>query len=202
MMPQTQDRLLAAFKKPPIAVKLNADTRIRVMQSLGMTAAWLHEGQPKIPAARCAAYFDGAAVHADDDELLTEAAWAIVWAAQDVLLQLSVSDRRMLRKPQWLAFSKRIYDAGAALDTLEKSKKPVTLLRIKEVERRVGLSRVLISLRVKSGKFPKPVLLGDGRAQGWLESEIDEWIAQRVAQRDVRHKVEDIVAADSEGESC
>jgi prophage regulatory protein len=35
---------------------------------------------------------------------------------------------------------------------------------------------------IKAGKFPKPVKVGSRNA--WLESEIDQWIADRVAERD------------------
>jgi prophage regulatory protein len=36
---------------------------------------------------------------------------------------------------------------------------------------------------VKAAKFPKPVKLGEGR-NAWVESEIDRYIAQKVADRD------------------
>ncbi len=35
----------------------------------------------------------------------------------------------------------------------------------------------------KQGKFPKRVRLGPNRV-GWLEHEIDEWIVDRIAERD------------------
>ncbi len=34
----------------------------------------------------------------------------------------------------------------------------------------------------RAGEFPKRVPLGD-RSHGWLESEIDDWIVARMAQR-------------------
>ncbi len=55
----------------------------------------------------------------------------------------------------------------------------VMILRRKQVERRTGLSRSTIYLRVAQGNFPKAVSLG-ARAVGWLESEIDEWLNSRV----------------------
>jgi prophage regulatory protein len=33
------------------------------------------------------------------------------------------------------------------------------------------------------GKFPKPIRLSSARI-AWLESDVDEWIAQRAAERD------------------
>jgi prophage regulatory protein len=60
------------------------------------------------------------------------------------------------------------------------------ILRLPSVKTRTGLSRSTIYLRVSQGMFPKPVSLG-GRAVGWLESEIEGWIAERVkSSRSVR----------------
>ncbi|WP_259053634.1 helix-turn-helix transcriptional regulator [Methylohalomonas lacus] len=56
------------------------------------------------------------------------------------------------------------------------------ILRLPEVKARTGLSRSSIYLRVSQGLFPSPVPLG-GRAVGWLESEVDEWIAARISER-------------------
>jgi prophage regulatory protein len=36
----------------------------------------------------------------------------------------------------------------------------------------------------REGKFPKRVPLGESR-HGWVESEIDDWIAERMASRRV-----------------
>ncbi|MEQ7760117.1 AlpA family transcriptional regulator [Xanthomonas hortorum] len=55
------------------------------------------------------------------------------------------------------------------------------LLRIAQVKDRVGMSQTTIYDRIKKGTFPKPVPLGTLVA--WLESEIDAWIAARVADR-------------------
>lgn len=56
-----------------------------------------------------------------------------------------------------------------------------TILRRKEVERRVGLSRSTIYLRVARGEFPSPISLGV-RAVGRPSDAIDAWIADRIAQ--------------------
>jgi prophage regulatory protein len=55
----------------------------------------------------------------------------------------------------------------------------ISILRLPEVKERVGLSRSAIYLAVSREEFPRPVRLG-ARAVGWLESEIEEWIRQRV----------------------
>lgn len=51
------------------------------------------------------------------------------------------------------------------------------ILRSKHVVGRVKLSRSEVYELVKRDQFPKPFkLVQGGRASGWLESEIDEWI--------------------------
>jgi predicted DNA-binding transcriptional regulator AlpA len=49
----------------------------------------------------------------------------------------------------------------------------------------VGLRSTQIDLLVHTNKFPKPIKLSPGgRAVGWLESEIAEYQAARIAERD------------------
>ena len=60
------------------------------------------------------------------------------------------------------------------------SKHPA-ILRRREVESRTGLSRSTIYLAMSRGNFPKPVKLGE-RAVGWLESDIDDWLTQRIEE--------------------
>ena len=54
-----------------------------------------------------------------------------------------------------------------------------TILRLPEVKKSTGLSRSTIYLRIAQGAFPKSVSLG-GRAVGWLEAEIQEWLQQQI----------------------
>jgi prophage regulatory protein len=54
-----------------------------------------------------------------------------------------------------------------------------TILRLPDVKKRTGLSRSTIYLRISNDAFPKPISLG-GRAVGWLDSEIDEWIQKQI----------------------
>ncbi len=53
------------------------------------------------------------------------------------------------------------------------------ILRLPEVKRSTGLSRSTIYLRIAEGCFPKPVSLG-GRAVGWLEAEVQDWLQRRI----------------------
>ena len=58
---------------------------------------------------------------------------------------------------------------------------PIRILRLPEVLKRTGLSRSTIYVRLAEGRFPQPVRLG-GRAVGWIEAEIDEWVRERIAE--------------------
>lgn len=53
------------------------------------------------------------------------------------------------------------------------------VLRLPEVKARVGLSRSSIYFAIAQSEFPKAISLGS-RAVGWIEEEIDNWIAKRV----------------------
>jgi prophage regulatory protein len=56
----------------------------------------------------------------------------------------------------------------------------LSIIRLPKVKQRTGLGRTTIYERVKAGTFPAPVDLG-ARAVGWLDHEINDWIAQRVS---------------------
>ncbi len=54
------------------------------------------------------------------------------------------------------------------------------ILRLPTVKQRTGLSRSTIYLRISHGEFPAPISLG-GRSVGWVESEVDDWIARQIS---------------------
>ena len=56
------------------------------------------------------------------------------------------------------------------------------ILRLPTVKAITGLSRSTIYLRMSEGSFPRQVNLGS-RAVGWLASEIDHWIEEKLASR-------------------
>jgi len=60
----------------------------------------------------------------------------------------------------------------------------LTILRRKQVEKRVGLSRSTIYAKIAAGEFPAPIALG-ARAVGWLESDIIAWIESRITSSHV-----------------
>lgn len=57
---------------------------------------------------------------------------------------------------------------------------PRKILRRRRVEDRTGLPRSTIYDAIAAGTFPAPIRLG-ARSVGWLESEVEAWIAQRIA---------------------
>lgn len=57
------------------------------------------------------------------------------------------------------------------------------LLRRKELLPRVGISTAQLYRLMTAGAFPRPVQLGPGSV-AWVEAEIEDWIAARVAERD------------------
>ena len=59
------------------------------------------------------------------------------------------------------------------------NQRELSILRRKQVQARTGLARSTIYFHIQNGTFPRPVPLGP-RAVGWLESEINDWIAERV----------------------
>ena len=64
----------------------------------------------------------------------------------------------------------------------EEQNLPVRFLRFPEVQSRCGLSRPHIHKLAANGLFPKPVKINpNGRASGWIESEITAWINKRIA---------------------
>ena len=54
------------------------------------------------------------------------------------------------------------------------------IIRMKELVSKVGYARSTIYALIKEGHFPKPFkLVPNGRANGWLEETINEWIEHR-----------------------
>jgi len=45
---------------------------------------------------------------------------------------------------------------------------------------RAGLSRSTVYVRLEQGRIPLPVSRG-ARVVGWIETEVDEWICERIA---------------------
>jgi prophage regulatory protein len=63
------------------------------------------------------------------------------------------------------------------------------IIRRREVEARVGLSRSTIYSKLRGNRpgeidpsFPKPIKIGP-KAVGWIESEVEAWLAEQAAKR-------------------
>ena len=59
-----------------------------------------------------------------------------------------------------------------------------SILRLPAVMLRTGLSRSSLYDKISKGEFPTSINLGL-RAVGWVESEINEWIDDRIKDREV-----------------
>lgn len=54
-----------------------------------------------------------------------------------------------------------------------------SLLRLQAVECRTGLRKSKLYALMNAGEFPRPIELTT-RTRGWLESEVDRWIQDRI----------------------
>lgn len=61
--------------------------------------------------------------------------------------------------------------------------KQVAIERKPSVLQRTGMSNSTLYEEVAAGRFPKPVKIG-ARSVGWISTEVDAWIEQRIEQRD------------------
>ncbi|MFZ7310854.1 helix-turn-helix transcriptional regulator [Comamonas jiangduensis] len=71
----------------------------------------------------------------------------------------------------------------------QKIAKALTIIRRKQLEARTGLSRSTIYAKMRENPkrpsdfdptFPKPISMG-AKAVGWIEAEVEAWLAARVA---------------------
>ena len=61
---------------------------------------------------------------------------------------------------------------------MSEQARTITILRRPQVQSRTGLSRSSIYKRISERSFPPPVALGDRAVVGWIESDIDDWLAK------------------------
>jgi len=57
------------------------------------------------------------------------------------------------------------------------------LLKFADVRQRTQRSRSSIYEDMAAGSFPKPIKIGS-RAVAWIETDIDDWITERIAERE------------------
>ncbi len=61
-----------------------------------------------------------------------------------------------------------------------ESNQHISMLRLRQVRARTGLSRSTIYALIKDGKFPIQVSLCGNRAVGWVEKEISDYLVRQV----------------------
>ncbi|RIV87994.1 helix-turn-helix transcriptional regulator [Aurantiacibacter zhengii] len=64
----------------------------------------------------------------------------------------------------------------------DETDRPTRLIRIREVQHRVGLGRSTIYRWMAEGKFPKPVRLGS-YAVAWNDADIENWVKELTAPK-------------------
>lgn len=64
------------------------------------------------------------------------------------------------------------------------------LVRIREVLQLCGLSRTTLYREIKLHGFPAPVKLS-ARSVGWLQDDVMQWLASRIAQRGHAYGLDD-----------
>ncbi len=67
------------------------------------------------------------------------------------------------------------------MNTPQKSQSNIRILRWPDVKSKTGLCRSYVHSLISQNKFPAQIKLGI-RASGWLESDINDWIEQRVLE--------------------
>jgi len=80
------------------------------------------------------------------------------------------------------------------IQTTEERRKTMKIIRLKEVISITGLAKSTIYAKMSSddpaNRFPKNLSLG-GSASGWLESEVFDWINQRIEERNQKMNKEE-----------
>ena len=63
------------------------------------------------------------------------------------------------------------------------------VIRMPVLEDTTGLKKSKLYELMRDGLFPKPIIL-HGRSRGWLEGEINNWLAERIAERDSKQNLD------------
>lgn len=67
------------------------------------------------------------------------------------------------------------------------SNRYISILRLPETLRRTGLSRTTLYELQAADEFPKSIKLSrHGNAVGWIEAEVNQWVKDRISERDSR----------------
>ena len=63
-----------------------------------------------------------------------------------------------------------------------------SILRLRDVKSKTGLPTSGIYKRISEGSFPKQINLG-GRSVGWIESEIQKWVQDKIEEAKKKQRV-------------
>ncbi len=74
-----------------------------------------------------------------------------------------------------------VRDSLALAPMSERNDKRPSLIRLDTVKARTCLSRSTIYAYIQDGRFPRPIAISE-RCVAWIETEIDGWIAERIAR--------------------
>lgn len=73
--------------------------------------------------------------------------------------------------------------SNTATSTTNNTTPPTRILRWPDVAKRIPFSKSYAYALQAKGLFPKPIkLIKGGRAAGYLESEINDWVNARIAE--------------------
>lgn len=61
---------------------------------------------------------------------------------------------------------------------MDKAK--LTILDRAQVTQRTSLKKESIIRMARAGEFPQPIKLGERRRIGWIEAEVEQWIAEQI----------------------
>jgi len=64
---------------------------------------------------------------------------------------------------------------------IRKETRPIQILRLPEICKTTGLGRSMVYQLEAQGRFPSRVRISD-RAVGWIEEEIQGWLAERISR--------------------
>jgi predicted DNA-binding transcriptional regulator AlpA len=78
---------------------------------------------------------------------------------------------------------------GCGMDAVNALSWPPVLLDAKQIADKLLVSITMIHLLVKNGKFPMPIIVSKHNSYRWVKSEIDDWVNQRLSEREGVSKI-------------